>query len=172
PAAIAAAEVHEAAVFQDDAVVAVVPGLDLADAVDVHDVAAVHPGEALLIQLLLKGDQGCPQGIGVALHEHCDVVAVRFDAIDVADAEDELPVELAYHQAFQLRRAPGWDDRTGATTAGIEPQAVDAERSETRHDDEVAHQILAVLVDPVGPPGTEVVAVAERRIDQLADTHH
>src|SRR5579872_6676038 len=102
-AAVSAAEVHEAAVLQDDAVVAVVPGLDLADLVYVHDVPPVHPGKALLVQPLLQGDEGLPQRVGRAAHVEAHVVTVRLDALYVLDVEDELAVELAHHQPLQGR---------------------------------------------------------------------
>src|SRR5215469_9964133 len=96
--AVPPAEIHAGAVLQHDAIVAVVPGLDLPDAIDVDQVSAVYPDETPAIELLLQGGQRLAPGVSGALGIHIDVVAVRLHPIDVGDGDDVFAVQLAYDE--------------------------------------------------------------------------
>lgn len=104
---VAAAEVHAGPVQEHDPIVAVVPWLDFANAVDVDQVPAVYPDEAAAIELPLQRGKRLASWISGALGVDIDLIAVRLDPIDIGDGDHVFTVQLAYDEALERRICGG-----------------------------------------------------------------
>src|SRR5262245_41783549 len=87
--AVAAAEGEPGAVLEEHDVFAVEPRLQLADLLDVDDVAAVNADERLRRELSLDRVHRLANQVRVVADVQLDVVAGRFDPVDLGRANEE-----------------------------------------------------------------------------------
>src|SRR5262249_26135881 len=106
PLSVGAAEGQFRAVAQDDDMVAVEQGLDLADALDVDNGRAMDAQETLRVDTTLQGVHRLAQEMGFGTDVQTQVVARRLDPVNLLHLQKEDPPARFDDQSLQVF-APG-----------------------------------------------------------------
>src|SRR4051812_48621708 len=109
PLAVGAARHQPGAVAQDDRVLAVEPGFEALDGIDIDDRRAMHAQEAVGIEALLEVLEGVAKEVLLPAGVDLDVVAGSLEPLDVGDAHEVHGLAAADGDA--TLRAPLGADR-------------------------------------------------------------
>ena len=81
---------------------AVKPGLDLLDTVDIHDSGAMYPEELRGAELLLKGGKRLAEFVVTTAGVETYVVAFSFDPVDVFRRDEQYSSVLGNRQPVRV----------------------------------------------------------------------
>ena len=92
---------------------AVKPGLDLLDTLDIHDRGAMYPQELGGVELLFKAGEGLAEFVLTIADVKTYVVAFSFDPVDVFCRDKQYSSVLGNRQPVRIcsrlrQAAPGW----------------------------------------------------------------
>src|SRR5690348_4465636 len=155
--------------------IAGVQRLDLGEVVEVDEITAVHAQEARRVQPRLDAGHRAAQRVIASQHVQVHVIARGLQPFDLAGVDQELLAQLAHQEPLRpvhrLHRRPlvrlGQQRRLALLAQQPQPRQADQ-----RDDEEIAADVLQVLVAEVRPPGTETVVPAHRLVSQLAQPDH
>src|SRR6185312_5000102 len=94
-----------APVFENHVILTMKPGLQLLDLVDAHNTGAVYSQKLFRIELRLEAADRFAQQISFSSVVNPDVIAFRFDTVNVVNVEEENPAFGLDYQSFQVSRA-------------------------------------------------------------------
>src|SRR6266480_2528398 len=156
---VAARELQAGPVVQDDHVLAAEIGLQLLDPLDVYDGRPVDAHEPRGVELRFEMLHGFAQRVPGAARMDLDVVALRFDPVDVLDAEDGHATARLDRETLQVLTVAG-DRRLprDSVQQGGEPVA-------QRSDLALAHLLLGVRHRPAESLVVEGLEQIEQRVD-------
>ena len=103
--AVVTAEGELLAVFHDDAVFAVKPGLHFLDPVDLHNRRAMNAPELLWVELLFQTADRLAQQIAFLVIVDAHVVSFRLDAVNVLHVKKEDATAVLDHESLEMTRS-------------------------------------------------------------------